>query len=71
MVDGDFEVVDGRRHTYITEQAAAMAVIDRFFGEVCVDRCCANADQHGEVMHIKAFCGPHVDRGIGAQLFAN
>ncbi len=40
-----------------------MAVIDRFFGQIGVDRRRADADQHGEVMHVQAFRATHVDRG--------
>ena len=48
-----------------------MAIADGFFREVSVDGCRADADQNGEVVHIKAFAGADIDRGEGPQFLAD
>ena len=51
----------------IAEQAAAVAVGDALLRQIGVHRGGAGADQHGEVVHVHALGGAHVQRGEGAQ----
>ena len=48
-----------------------MAVANCGFGQICVYRGCANANEHREIMRVETFGRTDVDRRIAAQTIAH
>ena len=71
LIGGPLVPSDGVLEREPAHQAAAMAVDDAVLGEIGIDRGRADADQHGEIMHIQAFGGTDVERGVGTQAVAH
>ena len=48
-----------------------MPVGNRRFGDIGIDGCRTDTNQHGKMMHIKTFTTCHIDRGKCPQLLAH
>ena len=59
------------RERHAGRQPAAVAVGDGLLRQIGVDGGGADADEHGEIMHVEALGAAHVDRGVGAQVLAD
>ncbi len=71
LVERLLVVLDALLGRQFSKQPTCGAVQHRLFGQICVDRGGAGADQYRHVMHVEAFRAAHVERGEGAQRLAH
>ena len=71
FIDGGAIILDRLGQGKSTQQPARMAVANCCFGQICVYRGCANANEYREIMRVETFGGADVDRRIAAQTIAH
>ena len=71
FIDRGPEVLCGLSETQCTKQSTSMAVGNRRFGQIGINRGRTDTDEHREIMRVKTFGGADVDRRIAAQSVAH